>query len=106
MTPVSWTKAALVDLELILIYAAARNLKGAATIAARVREAELTISTFPRAARRDPDTGAYEAIVHGLPLLLIYELIMVSDESQRIDIIAVFNTDRAVTAKPGRRGPD
>jgi plasmid stabilization system protein ParE len=51
MTPVVWTQGARTDLENILIYVAERSPQGAATIAARTRDAELTIATFPRASR-------------------------------------------------------
>lgn len=104
MTPVVWTKAALADLEQILAYVSERNEKGAATIAVRVQQAILDISTFPRANRRDKATGTYECVVRGVPLLLIYDLIVTSDGGQQADIIAVFHTSRDPIAKPGRRG--
>jgi plasmid stabilization system protein ParE len=103
MTPVAWTKGALRDLEEILTYAAERSPQGAATIAARVRDTELTISTFPRASRLDAETGAYEAVVGGVPLLVIYELITVAAGTLQVDIIAVFHTSRDPDTKPGRR---
>jgi plasmid stabilization system protein ParE len=104
MTPVVWTKSARDDLEDILAYVAARSPQGAATIARRVEEAILDIATFPRAARRDPETGTFEWVVGGVPLLLIYELISSeSGDDGQADIIAVFNTDRNPAGKPGRR---
>jgi toxin ParE1/3/4 len=103
MTPVVWTKGALADLEAILTYVAERSPQGAATIAARIRDVELTIATFPRAARRDPDTQTYEAVVSGAPLLVIYDLITARGETLQADIIAVFHTSRDPATKPGRR---
>ena len=106
MTPAVWTKSARQDLEDILTYVAARSAQGAATIARRVEEAILDIATFPRAARRDPETGTFEWVVGGVPLLLIYELIRSeSGDDRQVDVIAVFNTDRNPADKPGRRDP-
>ena len=105
MTPVVWTTAALDDLEAILTYVAAKSPKGAATIAARVQDAEVAISTFPRASRRDPETGAYEAVVRNVPLLLIYEIDTTRTGAPQADIVAVFHTSRDPTTKPGRRNP-
>ena len=103
MTPVAWTKGALDDLESILEYVAARSLQGAATVSARVSEAEQTIALFPRASRRDVETGTYEAVVTGVPLLIIYELITTPDGEHQADVIAVFHTSRDPGTKPGRR---
>lgn len=102
MITVAWTMAAREDLEETLTYVAERNPRGAATIAERILEAETTISTFPRAARRDADTGAFEAVVRKVPCLLIYEIVDAHGEEQA-DIIAVFHTSRDPAAKPGRR---
>ncbi len=104
MTTVSWTKAAIRDLEEILSFVAEQSPQGAATIAARVHQAALDIATFPRASRRDTVTGAYEAVVRGVPLLLIYELIKAADGNLQADIISVFHTSRDPDTKPGRRG--
>jgi plasmid stabilization system protein ParE len=103
MTPVVWTRGALDDLRTILEYVAARSLHGAATISARVYQAEQTIAMFPRASRRNADTGTYEAVVTGVPLLMIYDLVTTTDGEHQADIIAVFHTSRDPTAKPGRR---
>lgn len=103
MIEITWTTGALVDLEDILTYVAARSPQGAATIAARIRDTERTIMTFPRATRRDPETGAYEAVVSGTPLLVIYELVTQAEETIRADVIAVFHTSRDPASKPGRR---
>ncbi len=103
MIAVAWTMAALGDIEVILNYVAARSPQGAANMAARVRDTELTISTFPRAFRRDPATGVHEAVVRGMPLLLIYQIVGTPDGSEQADIIAVFYTSRDPAAKPGRR---
>ena len=80
-----------------------RCRSGAASMAARVSDTEVAIATFPRASRRDPDTGAYEAVVRRMPLLLIY--VAVPDGHEQADIIAVFHTSRDPAAKPGRRAP-
>jgi toxin ParE1/3/4 len=103
MTPVVWTTGARDDLEAILTYVAERSPQGAATISARIRDAELTIATFPRASRRDPETHTYEAVVRGAPLLVIYDLITSSAGKLQADIIAVFHTSRDPGTKPGRR---
>ncbi len=105
MIAVAWTTAALDDLEAILTYVAARSPQGAASMAARVSDTEVAIATFPRASRRDPDTGAYEAVVRRMPLLLIYEIVAVPDGHEQADIIAVFHTSRDPAAKPGHRAP-
>ena len=104
MTSVRWTTAALDDLEQILSYMAERNPQGAATVAERVAKAVERISTFPRANRRDDETGTYECVVRGLPLLLINEIITAKDEAECVDLVAVFHTSREPAEKPGRRG--
>ena len=72
-------------------------------IAKRVEDAEKALAVFPRSSRYNAETGTYEAIVRGVPLLLIYELKSTSEESERVEIIAVFYTARHPNSKPGRR---
>lgn len=89
-----YTKEALIDLEGVLSYIAERNPAAAASVAARIDSAIADIALFPRASRLDPDTGARERIVRGLPLLIVYT---VSDDL--VEIIAIFHTSRNPAAK-------
>ncbi len=103
MTRIIWTRPALDDLADILAYVQARSRQGAATIATRVEEALASIVTFPRANRLNNETGSYECVLRGVPLLLIYELVSAGPDDVRAEIIAVFHTSRDPDTKPGRR---
>jgi plasmid stabilization system protein ParE len=94
MTVIRWTSEAVEDLEHILAFVAKQNPQGAATIATRIEEALLAIKAWPRACRYDATSGTHEWVIRGLPLLLIYELIALPDNSTQADIIAVFHTSR------------
>ena len=105
MTEVIWTRAAIDDLNDILSYAAARNAKGAATLAEKVGAAAKALQTFPRASRYIAETNTYEAVVRGVPLLLIYEINSDASGNVRVEILSVFHTSQNPSAKQGRR-PD
>ncbi len=77
-----------------------RSPQGAATLASRVEIAAQKIADYPRASRRDPETGSFEYVVKGLPILLIYELNSLHGDVGQADIIAVFHTARAPLTKP------
>ena len=100
MTPVRWSKWAIDDLNNILARAASNNPKGALTISKRIFAAEKTIGMFPRSARFNRKTKTYEAVVRGVPFLLIYTLVA-QDTIESALIRAVFHTARDPAAKPG-----
>lgn len=58
-----------------------------------------------------PETGAFEAVVTGAPVLLNYDVAAAADGTSQADIIAVFHTSQDTaqdtaqdtTLKPGRR---
>ena len=89
-----WTREAADDLESVLSYIAARNPIAAAAVAERIDRTVDDIVSFPRAARLDQETGCREAVVRGLPLLIIYTV-----TSDLIEIIAVFHTSRDPASK-------
>lgn len=101
MIEVIWTRAAADDLQKILESAA--NPKGESKLAIRVEAAERVIATFPRSSRFNSKTQAYEAVVRGVPLLLIYEIVKSLELGERAEIIAVFYTTRDPLSKPKRR---
>ena len=100
MIPVRWTKWALADLDDIVERAATSNPKGAQTISKRIHAAEITIRMFPRSARFNRKTKTYEAVVRGVPFLLIYTLAD-QDGIEGAVIRAVFHTARDPKIKPG-----
>lgn len=91
---VVWTPEATDDLENVLAYIAARNPAAAASVAERIDRAVDDIAFFPRAARLDRESGCREAVVRGLPLLIIYAV-----TGDLIEIIAVFHTSRDPATK-------
>lgn len=94
---VRWRQEAAADLDDILAYIAERNPAAAARVADRIAHSIGSITEYPRAGRRDEDTGCHEWPVPGLPLLIVYQL-----AGQTIDIVAVFHTSRDPSTK--RRG--
>ena len=84
-----WTPEAADDLENVLAYIAARNPAAAASVAERIDAAIAIIKQWPYAARHDEETGAREAVVRGLPLLIVYTV-----SETLIEVIAVFRTSR------------
>lgn len=86
---VVYTEDALADLDKLLAYIAERNPAAAAHVAARIDAAVAVIAVFPHASRLDPETGARERAVPGLPVLVIHT---VGDDL--VEIIAIFHTSR------------
>ena len=94
---VRWTREAAADLEDVLSYIAERNPAAAAAVADRIEETITVIKQWPYAARQDKETGVREAVIRGLPLLVIYTI------NSLVEIIAVFHTSRNPATKRRRR---
>ena len=84
-----WTKEAADDLEGLLAYTEQHSLLAATHVARHISQTIQNIALFPNAARFDRETGTNEAVVRGLPLLIIYNA-----KKSFIEIIAVFHTAR------------
>jgi len=87
--PIQWTKEAADDLESLLAYIEQDSSLAAVHVARRISQTIRNITLFPDAARLDRETGAREAVVRGMPLLIIYNV-----TNTFIEIIAVFHTAR------------
>ena len=94
MIEVEWSPEASEDLELLLSYIAADSAQAANVVGHRIRLAERAIALFPRAGRSDSASGAWERLVNGVPLFLIYAL-----DGDRARIIALFHTARSPASK-------
>ena len=92
-----YSAEARADIENILTYISERNPQAAASLAERIYHAEEQILRFPKAARHDPETDAYEFYIRQTHIILIYHL-----EADIIEIIATFHTSRDPAAKPGK----
>jgi toxin ParE1/3/4 len=92
--PIRWTKEAADDLERLFLYIEKQSPAARIHVADRIRHAVHDIGLFPQAARIDRETGTHEAVVRGLPLLIIY-----SAEDDFVEILAVFHTARDPRAK-------
>lgn len=95
---IAYTEDALADLDALLSYIAERNPAAAAHVAARIDASVAAIAVFPHASRLDPETGARERAVPGLPVLVIYK---VSDDL--VEIIAIFHTSQDPASKQRKR---
>ena len=87
--PIQWTKEAADDLESLLAYIERDSSLAAVHVARCISQTIRNITIFPDAARLDRETETREAVVRGLPLLIIYNV-----TSALIEIIAVFHTAR------------
>lgn len=87
--PTRWTKEAADDLENLLVHIEQDSLLAAEHVAHRISQTIRNITLFPDAARLDRETGTREAVVRGLPLLIVYNV-----TNSFIGIIAVFHTAR------------
>ena len=85
----------LKTLENVLSHIAASNPTAAAGVAARIDRTLSIVGDFPGAGRLDPDTGAREWLVTGLPLLVIYAI-----QSDCVEVIGIFHTSRDPQTKP------
>ncbi len=89
------TRQASADLEDVLGYIAQHNPSAAAGVAARIDRTLSIIGDFPGAGRLDPETGAREWPVTGLPLIVIYTM-----QRDFVDVIGIFHTSRDPQTKP------
>lgn len=87
--PIRWTKEAADDLENLLAYIEQDSPLAAVHVARRISQTIQNIILFPEAARLDRETGTHEAVVRGLPLIIIYNV-----TNSFIEVIAVFHTAR------------
>lgn len=92
---VRWTREASRDLDDVLSYIASQNPVAAARVAERIERSVTILADFPRAGRLNPASGAFEWVVPGLPLLIIYTL----PTDDLVEIIAVFHTSRDPNTK-------
>ena len=95
---VVYTEEALADLDQLLSYIAERNPRAAAHVAARIDAAVAAIAMFPQASRLDPETGARERAVPGLPVLVIHTV-----SNDLVEIIAIFHTSRDPASKRNKQ---
>jgi toxin ParE1/3/4 len=89
------TREASADLENVLSHIAANNPAAAARVAARIDRTLSIVGDFPGAGRLDPDSGAREWLVNGLPLIIIYMI-----QPDFVEVIGVFHTSRDPQTKP------
>lgn len=71
---VRFTKEALADLDTIFAYIAKDNPAAAARVVERISQAADLLREFPRMGRRSSEPGVFEAIVRGLPYIVVHEL--------------------------------
>jgi plasmid stabilization system protein ParE len=64
-------------------------------VAARIDRTLSIVGDFPGAGRLDPDSGAREWLVNGLPLIIIYMI-----QPDFVEVIGVFHTSRDPQTKP------
>lgn len=94
---VRWTKEAADDLENLLLYVEERSPAARAHVADRIQHRVRDMALFPKAARLDRKTGTHEAVVRGLPLLIIYSV-----TNAFVEVIAVFHSARDPKTKRHR----
>ncbi len=90
----TWSKAALADLDSILEHLPPDVAENTAR---RVDRAVNTITAFPHAAYHNGKTNTYERYVPRTRVVLIYQI-----AGDTIELIAVFHTSRDPESKPGR----
>src|SRR5262245_59103767 len=98
MIPLSvvFRQQALDDLENIAAYIRSDDPRAAARVVQRIhRTVFKTLAHFPDGGRLDPETGAREFPVSGLPYLVIF---VTGDEV--LDVIGIFHTSRDPGSKP------
>ena len=94
MIEVAWSPEASEDLAHLLAYIAHDSPQAAKLVAARLRQTVQALSLFPRAGRTDATSGAWERVVGGVPLVLVYTL-----DRKGARIIALFHTARSPASK-------
>jgi plasmid stabilization system protein ParE len=93
---VVFRKQALNDLEQISGYISKDNPQAANRAIQRIHHVIFkTIAWFPRSGRLDPDTGAREFPVPGLPYIVIYV-----PKDDLIDVVGIFHAARDPATKP------